>query len=199
MLAGEIFDPTTRHTYTAPNGQNYVVENPFANNTIPFSQLDPVALKIQALIPAAGNGNPINNLIPAYDAVRHTTIPALKIDQLIGTKQKVSFYWSKTTTYAPFSPIYGGSEGLPSPITADRGSFIGGPVERLNYDYTLSPTCFSMSVSAISRTTSSTMLRLELQCRDIARVDRRYADSQLPGVPGIVLAATGARHLPAAP
>jgi len=140
LLAGEIFDPTTRHTYTAPNGQNYVVENPFANNTIPFSQQDPVALKIQALIPAAGNGNAINNLIPVYDAVRHTTIPALKLDQLIGTKQKLSFYWSKTTTYSPFSPIYGGSEGLPSPITADRGSYIGGPVERLNYDYTLSPT-----------------------------------------------------------
>src|ERR1019366_7406823 len=40
----------------------------------------------------------------------------------------------------PFSPIYGGSEGLPSPITADRGSYIGGPVERLNYDLTVSPT-----------------------------------------------------------
>src|SRR6202042_857406 len=68
------------------------------------------------------------------------TIPAVKIDQLIGSKQKISFYWSSTHTDAPFSPIYGGSEGLPAPITADRGSFIHSHVERLNYDYTLSPT-----------------------------------------------------------
>jgi hypothetical protein len=139
MFAGEIYNPTTRRTVTA-NGQSYVVEDPFTNNMIPNSMLDPVALKVQALIPTAQNGNAINNLIPAYDAIRHTTIPALKVDQLIGTKQKISFYWSKTRTYAPFSPIYGGSEGLPSPITADRGSYIGGPVERLNWDYTATPT-----------------------------------------------------------
>jgi hypothetical protein len=139
LLAGEIFNPASRQTITA-NGQSYVVETPFPNNTIPTSQIDPVALKVQALIPNPTNGNAILNLTPSYNAVRHTTIPALKIDQLIGSKQKVSFYWSKTTTYAPFSPIYGGSEGLPSPITADRGSYIGGPVERLNYDYTVTPT-----------------------------------------------------------
>ncbi len=136
LLAGEIFDPTTRRTVTV-NGQNYVVENPFNNNSIPLSQQDPVALKVQNLIPQPQNGNAINNLIPVYDAVRHTTIPALKIDQLIGSKQKISVYWSKTRTYAPFSPIYGGSEGLPTPITADRGSFIGGPVTRVNYDWTV--------------------------------------------------------------
>jgi len=139
MFAGEIYNPTTRRTVTV-NGASYVVEDPFMNNTIPMSMLDPVALKVQALIPSAQNGNAINNLIPTYDAVRRTTIPALKIDQLLGSKQKISFYWSKTRTYAPFSPIYGGSEGLPSPITADRGSFIGGPVERVNYDYTATPT-----------------------------------------------------------
>ena len=139
MFAGEIYNPTTRQTVTVA-GKSYVVEDPFANNTIPMSMLDPVALKVQALIPQPGNPFSTFNLLPTYDAVRHTTIPALKVDQLIGTKQKISFYWSKTRTYAPFSPIYGGSEGLPSPITADRGSFIGGPVERLNWDYTASPT-----------------------------------------------------------
>ena len=139
MFAGEIYNPTTRRTVTV-NGANYVVEDPFQNNTIPASMLDPVALKVQALIPQPQLGTAINNLTPTYDAVRHTTIPALKIDQLLGSKQKISFYWSKTRTYAPLSPIYGNSEGLPSPITASRGSFIGGPVERVNYDYTISPT-----------------------------------------------------------
>ena len=120
MFAGEIYNPTTRRTVTV-NGANYVVEDPFANNTIPASMLDPVALKVQSLIPQPQQWQlPSITSLPTYDAVRHTTIPALKIDQLIGSKQKISFYWSKTRTYAPLSPIYGDSEGLPSPITADR-------------------------------------------------------------------------------
>jgi hypothetical protein len=139
LLSGQIYNPNTRRIETV-NGQSSVVEDPFTNNVIPQNQFDPVALKVQALIPAATGGNAIQNLLPSYNAVRHTTIPALKIDQLIGSKHKVSFYWSKTNTYAPVSPIYGGSEGLPSPISADRGSFIGGPVERLNWDYTVTPT-----------------------------------------------------------
>ena len=72
--------------------------------------LDPVALKVQALIPQPQIGTPSITCMPTYDAVRHTTIPALKIDQLLGSKQKISFYWSKTRTYAPLSPIYGNSE-----------------------------------------------------------------------------------------
>jgi hypothetical protein len=139
LFAGEIFDPASRRTVAA-NGQNYVVESPFLNNTIPLSRQDPVALRVQALIPNATNGNTINNLLPVYNAVRHTTIPALKLDHLIGTAHRISFYWSDTKTYAPLSPIFGNSEGLPAPITEARGSFIGGPVERLNYDYTISPT-----------------------------------------------------------
>jgi hypothetical protein len=124
----------------AVNGQNYVVESPFLNNTVPLSRQDPVALRVQALIPTATSGNAVNNLLPVYNAVRHTTIPALKLDHLIGSKHKISFYWSESNTYAPLSPIYGNAEGLPSPITEARGSFVGGPFERLNYDYTVSPT-----------------------------------------------------------
>ena len=139
MFAGEIYDPTTRRTVNV-NGADYVVEDPFLNNTIPASMLDPVALKVQALIPQAQSGTSTFNLTPSYNAVRTTTIPALKIDQLLGTKQKISFYWSDTKTHAPYSPLYGGAEGLPSPITADSMSTIGGPVARLNYDYTLTLT-----------------------------------------------------------
>ena len=43
-----IYDPTTAKA--APDGR--IVTNPFDNNTIPLSRMDPVALKIQALIPA---------------------------------------------------------------------------------------------------------------------------------------------------
>jgi len=126
VLAGEIFDPTTG--------------NPFPNNTIPMNRIDPVALRIQSLIPTPTTNGFINNLTPSYPALRHTTIPSLKLDQLIGSRSKLSFYWSTTGTVAPLSPIYGGSEGLPSPITESRGSYIHSQAERLNYDFTVSPT-----------------------------------------------------------
>ena len=137
ILANEIFNPLTRRTDPATGN---IIEDPFANNTIPMSQMDPVALKIQNQIPAPGSPGNINNLLPIYDSVRHTTIPAVKIDEAINEKQHLSFYWSFTHTDSPYSPIYGQSEGLPPNITADRGTFIHSHVERLNYDYTLSPT-----------------------------------------------------------
>jgi hypothetical protein len=126
LFAGQIFDPLTNL--------------PFANNTIPTSRLDPVALKVQSLIPLPTNGATINNYSVTQPSIRHTTIPAVKIDQLLGSKQKISFYWSFTHTDSQFSQIYGNYEGFPTPITQARGTFIHSHVERLNYDYTLSPT-----------------------------------------------------------
>ncbi len=125
-FAGQIFDPT--------NGQ------PFPSNAIPSSRFDPVALKIQSLIPLPNLPGSINNYSTTQPSVRHTTIPAVKIDQLIGSRQKLSFYWSFTHTDSQFSQIYGNYEGYPLPITEARGTFIHSHVERLNYDYTLSPT-----------------------------------------------------------
>ncbi|HWF11170.1 MAG TPA: TonB-dependent receptor [Bryobacteraceae bacterium] len=125
-FAGEIFDPLTNQQ--------------FPNNTIPPSRLDPVALKVQSLIPAPTTGGTINNFNTTQPSVRHTTIPAVKIDQLIGSKQKISFYWSFTHTDSQYSQIYGNYEGFPTPVTQARGTFIHSHVERLNDDFTLSPT-----------------------------------------------------------
>jgi hypothetical protein len=125
-FANQIFDPTTGLA--------------FENNTIPLSRQDPVALKVQGLIPAPTNGFAINNYSVTAPSTRHTTIPAVKIDQLIGSRQKLSFYWSFTHTDSQFSQIYGNYEGFPTPITQARGTFIHSHVERLNYDNTLSPT-----------------------------------------------------------
>ena len=136
ILANEIYDPTTNRTV---NGQ--LISDPFANNTIPISRFDPVALKIQSLIPGATNGTTtFQNYTTTQPSIRHTTIPAVKIDQLIGSKQKIAFYWSFTHTDSQYSQIYGNYDGLPLPITEARGTFIHSHVERLNYDYTLTPT-----------------------------------------------------------
>lgn len=137
VLANEIFNPTsTRRDPVTGN----TVADPFAGNMVPMSMMDSVALKIQNQIPLPNLPGLTNNYLPIYDSVRHTTIPGVKIDHQINEKQHLSFYWSFTHTDSPYSPIYGQSEGLPPTITADRGTFIHSHIERLNYDYAISPT-----------------------------------------------------------
>jgi hypothetical protein len=136
ILEGTIYDPNTDRL--APNGQR--VRDPYPNNTIPMTAMDPVSLKIQALIPVPGNNNLVNNLIPSFPGARVTKIPAVKVDESLSPKQKVSFYWSDTITASQFNPVNGAAEGLPAPITAAIGAFVGADISRLNYDRTLTPT-----------------------------------------------------------
>jgi hypothetical protein len=137
IIQNTIYDPASAHP-AGPNGQ--IVTDPFAGNII-TTPLDPVALAIQKNIPEPNvPGVLTNNFLPNFPATRHTTIPAVKIDQILGAKSKLSFYWSFTHTDAPYSNIYGQSEGFPDIITATRGTFIHSHVERLNYDLTMSPT-----------------------------------------------------------
>jgi hypothetical protein len=100
IIADTIYDPTTRSV--APNGQ--IVTNPFANNLIPVSRFDPVALKIQNLIPlplcVAGPPCNANGVAGNYQNTepvsRNTEAPSLKIDQTLSPKDKLSFFWSRT-------------------------------------------------------------------------------------------------------
>ena len=54
---------------------------PFPNNTIPKSMMDPTALIIQNMIPAANTPGLFNYTAPGYSNFRHTTIPSVKMDQ----------------------------------------------------------------------------------------------------------------------
>ena len=135
ILENTIYDPTTQRI---SNGA--VVRDPFPNNTIPPTQMDPVALKVQALIPPPTNPGLINNFLPSYPSQRVTQIPALKVDQLLGPKDKASFYWSRTSTASQYSPTLGASDGLPLPITAAIGTFTTSSLYRLNHEHTLTPT-----------------------------------------------------------
>jgi hypothetical protein len=137
ILENTIYDPNTQRL--APNGQ--IVRDPFPSNTISATSFDPVAAKVQALIPAPTSPNAlVNNGIYPYLSQRLTEIPAIKIDQLIGTKDKVSFYWSETKTANAYNPTLGGSDGLPEPITAAIGTYDHTHTYRLNYDRPLTPT-----------------------------------------------------------
>ena len=107
ILQNEIYDPSTQRTV---NGE--LIADPFPDNTIPASRLDPVALKIQNLLPLPNLPGSVNNFLPSYLDKRVTTIPSIKIDQRTGDKGQLSFYWSMTRTDAPYDPLYG-APGIP--------------------------------------------------------------------------------------
>ena len=130
IMENAIYDPRTTRVV---NGQ--VVRDPFPNNRIPTEMLDPVALKIQALIPAPDNGERLNNYGPNVENHRYQSIPTIKIDHNVGSATKLSGYYS-----AQFTDQITGPDGMPIPITARRDQKIYGHTVRVNADKTLSST-----------------------------------------------------------
>lgn len=137
VYANEIYDPNTRRILS--NGVQ--VADPFPGNIIPASRFSPVAVAIQNLLPSLSNGN-LNNNYNGYNlGQRITDIPSIKVDQILSSTQKLSFYFQRTVTNAQFTYPNGNADGLPNLLTGARGSIpIGGPTYRLNYDNTVSPT-----------------------------------------------------------
>ena len=132
IYPNEIYDPATRRVV---NGQ--IVADPFPDNIIPPERFDPVAKKIQALIPSPTSpALSVLNYQKAYESQRTTSVPSLKIDQVLGTKDKIAFFWNHTGTFCWYCA---GAVGLPQPIDTTIGTDIHAHSERLNFDHTLSP------------------------------------------------------------
>ena len=126
----EIFDP--RSTMTVNGLQT---RTPFANQQIPMSQMDPVSLKIQALLPAPNiPGVSINNFNPIYSNLKISPIPSIKIDHSLSEKIKLSGYWGRTATSVP------NNDGLPAPITTSIAGIVVTHTARINYDQIVTPT-----------------------------------------------------------
>jgi Carboxypeptidase regulatory-like domain len=131
VFQNQIFDPNSQTT--AADGS--LVRTPFPNNAIPLSSIDPVAAKVQAMLPQATNGAKTNNYtIPAYSNFRHTTIPSFKLDHNLSSKIKLSAYFSYTHTVSPsangFTQVFSSAEPADTESTTTR----------INYDQTISPT-----------------------------------------------------------
>jgi hypothetical protein len=126
-----IFDPLSNQVI---GGQ--VVRTPFPNNRIPMDRLDPVALKIQALIPMPTSPGNINNLAVVDQTASTTTLPSIKVDQLLSAKSKVSFYWGDWINNVPKST----GDGIPFPISNTRQFITHSDTYRLTLDQTVTPT-----------------------------------------------------------
>jgi hypothetical protein len=138
MFANEIYDPLTRGSLS--NGLQFA--NPFPNNVIPLTRFNQTAVAMQALFPAPNPGN--NNLASNYtgriSGGQYSAIPTLKIDEIITSKDKLSFYWSRNNVETQINTGPFAADGLPLEIGQYRGGLIPTNTWRLNYDRTLSPT-----------------------------------------------------------
>jgi len=138
MASGTIFDPATQKT--ASNGTIY--RDPFPGNLIPVARFDPITVKVLPLIPQplglnASKGQASNNYQGTYDSSRKSKIPSIKVDQNMGSKGRVSFYYQRTDTAVPRTPT--GADAFMPPITGSVSSISSGVTVRLNYDYTITP------------------------------------------------------------
>jgi hypothetical protein len=137
ILENTIYDPSS--TFTDSNG--LIERNPFPNNTIPQSMMDPVALKIQALIPQPTSNSLVNNYLPTYKNPIATTIPSLKSDYQISANSKLAVFWSLNRQDNPNNGV------LPEPIRNSQPRAINSNTYRVNFDQSLTPT-FLLHVGA---------------------------------------------------
>ncbi|HYP06822.1 MAG TPA: hypothetical protein VER03_11380, partial [Bryobacteraceae bacterium] len=109
--------------------------DPFPGNIIPQNRFDPIAAKIQAMIPRATRPGVANNWEQVFrsDKVQH--VPSIKLDHMLGDNTKMSFYAGGFSTDQYVNP-----DGLPEPLTQLRILKIRSQTYRFNYDHTLTPT-----------------------------------------------------------
>ena len=130
MFVNEIYDPLSRTTL--PNGLQYA--NPFQNNMVSPTRFNATALAMQALFPNPNPGNPnlTSNYAGAINGGQWSHIPTLKIDQIISSKDKLSFYWSRNNVETQINTGPFSADGLPLEIGQYRGGLIPPNTWRLN-------------------------------------------------------------------
>jgi hypothetical protein len=136
IQSGTIFDP---NSFQVVGG--VTVRNPFAtNNVIPLSRFDSAAIKILALIPQPQGPNASQagaNYLAPFDQSRVSNIPSIKVDQAVGDKLHMAFYFQRTNTSTPRTAT--AADDLPNDITGSAISGNAARTGRVNADYTATP------------------------------------------------------------
>lgn len=135
VMENAIYDPKTERVV---NGN--IIRDPFPDNKISIDRFDPVAVKIQNLIPHAKTQDLTNNYINPWVMYRIQTNPALKLDHNLSTRSKLSFYFSSMEAVSGGAPGPPGGDGIDSPITTDHPVNTNANTYRLSFDHSISPT-----------------------------------------------------------
>ena len=133
--SGTIFDPQSARVV---NGQ--LVSDPFNNNQIPLNRFDPVSSKILGMIPqplGPNAGSAGANYLAPFDESRVSNIPSIKIDQNVGDKVHMAFYFQRTNTSTPRTIT--AADDLPNNITGSAISANAARTFRFNIDHTATP------------------------------------------------------------
>ena len=139
----QVYDPAT----TALVGGAYT-RTPFSNNQIPQSRFDPISKSIigfvqpllQANVAGLAPGTSAyarNNYLSAGSTIAPNNKFSAKGDQVLTSKQRVSFFFGRTRQKDLYGPT--GAPGLPKPLAGNPG-YNRSDVYRISHDYTISPT-----------------------------------------------------------
>lgn len=175
-LGTQIYNP-----YSTTTTGGITLRNPFVNNVIPTSLLDPAAVKLFSFLPSPTNGNATNN---------YTITPALtlsdnqfdvRVDQNLRSSDRVFFKYSfDATTQVSAGTIYPNAAGLAvvGPYLATNANATTAPVltqsGTLGYSRVLSPNTLVEAHAAIVRWNS-----------DVTPLGEGFASATALGIPGI--------------
>ena len=130
-----VYDPAAQ--FVAADGtQN---RKQFVGNQVPITRMDPISLKVQALLPLPNSTDPTRQLInnynvPVYSNTKISSIPSIKIDHNFSSTIKVSGYVGRTLSSNP------NGNGLDPVLTSVSPQNDRTTTSRVNYDQTLAPT-----------------------------------------------------------
>jgi len=139
----QVYDPGSQ---TFANGT--YTRAPFPNNQIPQTRIDPVSKSIIGFVQpllkpnVAGltpgtSGYTRNNYLSAGSTISPNNKFSAKGDQVLNSKQRVSFFFERTRQKDLYGPT--GAPGLPSPLAGSPG-YNQSDVYRISHDWTISPT-----------------------------------------------------------
>ncbi len=147
ILEGTIYDPATTRQVTAGAVDpvtgitalgNGIVRDPFPGNIIPTVRFDPIAVKVQNLLPAPDpryDNLLTNNFEQRFKYRRIEQIYSWKVDHQLTANGKLAVYFGMQRTRKD-----NGQDGLPDPVSKRRDQPITSKTIRINYDQTLRPT-----------------------------------------------------------
>jgi hypothetical protein len=173
--SGTIFDPAT----TRAIGANSYVRDPFPNNVIPASRLDPNAVKLLNLLPAPTQAGLFNNFNATRNATTDVNAFDVRIDQYFSSKDQLFGRYSLSR-----SPSF-----LPSPFTglADGGGFSAGNQKvdtqgaALSYTHSFSSTLINEARIGFNREHTS---RVQANGDDVSNIPAQFGIQGVLQTPG---------------
>ncbi len=117
------------------------LRDPFGSNVIPRAKLDPIALKIQDLIPRptiTDNNQVTDNYIVPWKSPRLDSLGSFKLDHNLANAN-LSLYYGINRGTATQSLDQGG-DGFTSAVTGGKPTDVTAHTLQLSYDHTISPT-----------------------------------------------------------